>query len=256
MLEVAGLTKRFNGGRAGFEDVSFAAAAGEIVGIVGPSGCGKTTLLRVIANLESAQSGTIRWSEPGQSQPRDSIRIGMIFQEPRLMPWLTVLENVAFGLRLSKPERRDVSRRFLELVGLRGFENYYPRELSGGMAQRVAIARSLVTSPEVVLLDEPFSALDAFTRMKLQDLVLDIRAQSRCTLILVTHDIDEALYLCDQILVLQGQPGRVLQTFKLAVPQPRSRDLLEFGQVKREIFKILRLSARGAVGGAARRQAF
>ncbi|WP_083521225.1 ABC transporter ATP-binding protein [Alicyclobacillus kakegawensis] len=240
MLEIRELTKVFKNGKVAFEDISFRVGPGDIVGILGPSGCGKSTLLRVIAGLEQAESGVVSfYGQQAGSQIQDAV--GVIFQEPRLMPWLTVLDNVSFGLQASRKTRHQEASAILEKVGLRGYELFYPRQLSGGMAQRVAIARALVASPDILLLDEPFSALDAFTRMQLQDLLLEIWAENRCTLLLVTHDIDEALYLCNTIVVMQGQPGRVAEVVTLPADRLHTRDLESLADVKKSIFNILKL---------------
>src|SRR5699024_8482592 len=167
---------------------------------------------------------------------------GFIFQEPRLMPWLTVLDNVIFGLKGKKADKIERGRDYLKNVGLAGNEHLYPRELSGGMAQRVAIARALITSPEILLLDEPFSALDAFTKMQLQDLLLDIWKTHQTTIVLVTHDIDEATYLCDRIVILRGQPGEITSVRTIHEHRPRSRRSNRLARLKMEILENLDLN--------------
>ena len=197
-------------------------APSEIVAVVGPSGCGKSTLLRIAAGLDTRYHGEIRVGDELVCGPHPSV--GLVFQEPRLFPWLTVAENVAFGLRdRDAAHQRDRVRAALEAVDLAGFASALPKELSGGMAQRVALARSLVTEPQVLLLDEPFSALDAFTRMRLQDHLIAAWTRYRPTLVLVTHDLDEAVYLADRVLVLGERPGRVIDVVLVAPTRPRDR---------------------------------
>jgi ABC-type nitrate/sulfonate/bicarbonate transport system ATPase subunit len=197
-------------------------APGEIVAIVGPSGCGKSTLLRLIAGLDTRFSGEIRVADTAVRGPDP--RVGLVFQEPRLFPWLTVARNVAFGLRdEGAPHARELVRDTLAVVGLSAFADALPKQLSGGMAQRAALARALVTEPQVLLLDEPFSSLDAFTRMRLQDHLLAAWARYRPTLLLVTHDLDEAVYLADHVVLLSERPGRVQDILRVAPARPRDR---------------------------------
>lgn len=232
MLKVDHASRTFNNGLAGFQNLSFTVQEGETVGILGTSGCGKSTLLRVLSGLDEGFEGEIELAGLGE-QP-----IGMIFQEPRLMPWLTVKENILFGVKDSK--RVDVQE-YLQLVGLSDFGNHYPKDLSGGMAQRTAIARALIGQPSVLLLDEPLSALDAFTKMQLQDLLLEIQAVRSTTMIIVTHDIDEALYLCDRILILGGQPGTLAAELSVAETRPRNRGDLSLAAKKAEILDVLHI---------------
>ncbi|HET7627554.1 MAG TPA: ABC transporter ATP-binding protein [Bacillales bacterium] len=240
MLQLENVTKTFSEGTTAFRDIGLTARKGEIIGILGTSGCGKSTLLRTISGLDDHYEGTIKIE--GEVSRGLNDKIGSIFQEPRLMPWLNVIDNVTFGLKGKRSEKVKAAKRFLRLVGLEGAEGRFPRELSGGMAQRVAIARALVTSPEILLLDEPFSALDAFTKMKLQDLLLDIWAETKATLVIVTHDIDEALHLCDRVLILRGQPGAVFKEIKVSRKRPRARGDNELAIIKEEILTILDLS--------------
>lgn len=240
MLRVNRLSRTFDGGKAGFKQLSFSAAPGEIIGILGTSGCGKSTLLRVIGGLDSDYEGTVQLD--GRTENKKQ-RVSIIFQEPRLMPWLTVIGNVSFGLK--DRDKRERAKKYIELVGLKGFEQYYPKMLSGGMAQRVAIARALVTSPDVLLLDEPFSALDAFTKLQLQDLLLNVWREYQTTMLLVTHDIDEALYLCDRLLVLRGQPGKLLQEIEVPASRPRSRGDVQLAKQKERILDLLDLAKTG-----------
>jgi sulfonate transport system ATP-binding protein len=194
----------------------------EIVAVVGPSGCGKSTLLRLAAGLDTRYHGEIRVGDELVCGPHPSV--GLVFQEPRLFPWLDVQSNVAFGLRQRDAASQRVRvREALDAVELTAFATALPKELSGGMAQRVALARSLVTEPQVLLLDEPFSSLDAFTRMRLQDHLLAAWERYRPTLVLVTHDLDEAVYLADRVFVLGERPGRVIDVIPVLPSRPRDR---------------------------------
>ncbi|MFB1098115.1 ABC transporter ATP-binding protein [Terribacillus sp. JSM ZJ617] len=229
-LQVKALGRRF-GEKQVLQQVDFSVGKGEIVSLLGTSGCGKSTVLRALAGLDSDYEGNI-------SIPSDQ-RVGFIFQEPRLLPWKTVLANATFGLKGDRKENEAKARRYLELVGLKDAEKLYPRELSGGMAQRAAIARALVTEPDILLLDEPFSALDAFTKMQLQELLLKIWETTGATIILVTHDIDEALYLSDRVLLLQGRPSTLAKDLKIALSRPRSRGSAALGKWKEDILDSL-----------------
>jgi sulfonate transport system ATP-binding protein len=197
-------------------------APSEIVAVVGPSGCGKSTLLRLVAGLDTHYKGEIFVGEEKVCGPHPAV--GLVFQEPRLFPWLDVERNVAFGLRERDGARsRELVAAALEAVELTQFAHALPKQLSGGMAQRVALARALVTEPQVLLLDEPFSSLDAFTRMRLQDHLLAAWTRYRPTLLLVTHDLDEAVYLADRVVLLGERPGRVIDVIPVAPPRPRDR---------------------------------
>lgn len=202
------------------EDVEISVRRGEVLCLVGPSGCGKSTLLRVISGLERSFVGDVHLD--GERLNGRSAKIGFIFQEPRLLPWLSVAENVAFGLGTKAAASPQVEA-LLEEVGLAGYGQALPKQLSGGQAQRVSIARGLFTQPQLLLLDEPFSAVDAFTRMKLQDLLLAVAAQHQTTLVLVTHDLDEALYLGDRILIMGANPGIIRRQVAVDLPRPRDR---------------------------------
>lgn len=197
---------------------------GEFIAIVGSSGCGKSTLLRLLVGLDGDYSGRILVD----GLPVSGIggERGIVFQEHRLFPWLSVEQNIALGLvneKLTQGERARRVHEFVQLVGLVGFESAYPHQLSGGMAQRVAIARGLVASPRILLLDEPFGALDALTRQQLQDELLAIRARSGITILLVTHDAEEATYLADRVVVLEPRPGRIKAVVEVGLPHPRQR---------------------------------
>jgi sulfonate transport system ATP-binding protein len=242
MLTLDRAAKRFANGYLALDDISLAVGEGEIVGVVGASGCGKSTLLRLLAGIERPTAGAAAFDGAPLKGPRDEI--GVVFQEPRLMPWLSVEANVAFGLRhLPSAERKARVGETLERVGLAHFAKSLPRELSGGMAQRVAIARALAARPKVLLLDEPFSALDAFTRLALQDHLLDLWSYDRPTFVLVTHDIDEALALADRIVLMRGHPGRIHREFAVDLPRPRSRTTPRFLAWKEEVLRELHITA-------------
>ncbi len=205
-------------------DVSFDLKGGEFVCILGPSGCGKSTILNLIAGFEAPTTGQVLLD--GAPIRRPSSERGMVFQQPTLFPWLNVIDNVTFGPRMEgvpAATYRPQAERYLELVGLRGFENHAPWQLSGGMRQRVALARAWMPNPEILLMDEPFGALDAQTRLMMQELLVSLWKISRTTILFVTHDVDEALFLADRILVMSARPGRIIE--ELQVPQSRPRDV-------------------------------
>lgn len=213
----------------------------EIIALVGTSGCGKSTLLRIVSGLEQPSSGKVLLQ--GQAVTGPSADIAMVFQEPRLMPWLSVHENIRLVL-LDLPQAEQQSRidDALAKVGLSAFRDALPRQLSGGMAQRAAIARALVRQPGILLLDEPFSALDNFTRAGLQRHLLELWQSARFTLIFVTHDIEEAVVLADRIVILRGTPGRVHQELQVELPHPRSRTDTELLKIKNQVVAALDLS--------------
>jgi NitT/TauT family transport system ATP-binding protein len=227
----------------------------EIISIVGPSGCGKSTLLRLIAGLVRPSSGEI-WLDGHQVTDPGADR-GMVFQSYTLFPWLTVQGNVEFGPRLRRvPEvaRREVVQRFINIVGLAGFEHAYPKELSGGMMQRVAIARALANDPEVLLMDEPFGALDAQTRAFMGELLLDIWQKSPKTILFVTHDIEEALFLGDRVYVMTARPGRFRAEVSLTLPRPRTLEVTtseEFVSAKRRVLAMIREETTQMMGARA-----
>jgi sulfonate transport system ATP-binding protein len=214
----------------------FHIASGEFVSIVGRSGCGKSTLLRIIAGLESTTTGEVRVG--GRKMERPSVSTGFIFQESRLFPWLTVAQNIEFGLhrRLEKIQREEAVLRHIMLVGLDGFENAYPNQISGGMQQRVSIARALINQPFVLLLDEPFGALDALTKIQMQNEILRIWEVERSTVVLVTHDVDEAIFLSDRIFVLSDRPGEIKKVISVDLSRPRDRSGARFMEIRREIY--------------------
>jgi NitT/TauT family transport system ATP-binding protein len=211
------------------DGVSFDVEEGDFVCLIGESGCGKTTLLKMIAGIEDADEGEIVFTKS---------RIGFVFQDDRLLPWRTALKNVMFGLEVMDMEL-EKAKKALELVGLGGFENYYPKQLSGGMRQRVGIARALAIEPDLLLMDEPFASLDAQTRERMQEELLKII--SRKTVVFVTHSIDEAIYLADRIIVLSPRPARVLREVIVDLPKPRDRTSREFMEVKKEVIATLSL---------------
>jgi sulfonate transport system ATP-binding protein len=238
MLALDRVGKTYPNGVHALERFSAEIRPGEIVAIIGGSGCGKSTLLRAIAGLDRATTGTVTLDDTAIMAPH--AKIGIIFQEPRLLPWLSVADNIGFGLSdLPTDVRRDKVARSLTRVGLADKAGAWPRELSGGQAQRVAIARALVPQPEVLLLDEPFSALDAFTRRDLQDHLLDLWADTRPTLILVTHDVDEAVVLADRVLVMRPRPGRLFQEIQINLGRPRDRNSPHFDAFKRRVLTAL-----------------
>jgi sulfonate transport system ATP-binding protein len=238
MLALEKVAKIYPNGVNALERFSAKIQPGEIVAIIGGSGCGKSTLLRAVAGLDRATAGAVTLDGTIITAPH--AKIGIIFQEPRLLPWLSVADNIGFGLSdLSSDIRRDKVARALARVGLADKASAWPRELSGGQAQRVAIARALVPQPEVLLLDEPFSALDAFTRRDLQDHLLDLWADTRPTLILVTHDVDEAVVLADRVLVMRPRPGRLFQEIQINLGRPRDRNSPHFDAFKRRVLTAL-----------------
>ncbi|WP_418153233.1 ABC transporter ATP-binding protein [Actinoalloteichus caeruleus] len=225
LLEIRGVSKEYVSVKGAsvraLDDVNLDIGDGEIIAIIGPSGCGKSTLLRMVAGLDTDYEGTIEWTRA----PRPGRDIGFVFQEPALLPWRTVARNVSLGIEVQK-DRSDLPTdrvdQLLELVGLRDFAKSYPKELSGGMRQRVAIVRALAYDPRILLMDEPFGALDAITRDKLHDDILRIWAATRKTIVFVTHSVEEAAYLADRVVVMSPRPGRLRSVHQ--VPLDRNRD--------------------------------
>jgi NitT/TauT family transport system ATP-binding protein len=212
----------------------------EFVCILGPSGCGKTTLLRLIAGLNTARSGSVMLD--GVEMRGPSPKIGFVFQEYSLFPWRNVMDNIAFGLEMQKKprdERYRIAEQYLRLVGLTQFANSFPSELSGGMRQRVAVARALALDPVILLMDEPFGALDAQTRNMLQKELLEIWEKTRKTIVFITHSVDEAVYLSDRIIVLSPRPGRVCKIVPIDLPRPRDRTSVEFATLRRDILDLI-----------------
>jgi len=225
--------------RQALSDISLSIAAGELVSLIGPSGCGKSTLLRLIAGLDFADSGEVLIGSEPISEP--GAERGLVFQDPNLFPWLTVRRNIEAGLvaRGVLREKRNEVDEFMRLVALEAFGDAYPHHLSGGMAQRVALARALINHPKVLLLDEPLGALDAFTRMRMQDEVLRLWQTRRTTILFVTHDIDEAIYMSDRIMIMTQPPGRIDQTIANTLPRPRDRSSPEFLRLRGNILELL-----------------
>ncbi|MFF2479980.1 ABC transporter ATP-binding protein [Paenibacillus sp. NPDC058071] len=209
----------------------------EFVAIIGPSGCGKSTLLKIVAGLDSQYEGEVAIDDRKISKP--GIDRGFIFQEHRLMPWLTVEKNIAADLSLRDPKVRKKVDDAIALVKLQGFEKAFPKQLSGGMAQRVAIARALIRDPKVLLLDEPFGALDAFTRNHMQEALLDIWRTNRTTMLLVTHDIDEAIFLADRIIVMKARPGEIKEIIPIELSHPRTRVSSSFLEYRKQVLQAL-----------------
>ena len=246
-IEITGLSKVYQTKKNTFqalEDVSLYVKNEEFVSILGPSGCGKSTILRILAGLEDPTAGSIKVSGIEINGP--SVKRGMVFQTYTLFPWLTVRENIEFGLKLkglNGKERKVISDKYLGLVGLETFANSYSKELSGGMKQRVAIARSLANNPEVLLMDEPFGALDAQTKQSMQQLLLEIWKKEKTTIVFITHDIDEALFLSQRIYVMEARPGRILEEINADLHLFKDGDLVDverFMKVKKHIISLLK----------------
>ena len=246
-LQAIDLTKIYEDGKKGLvtaiDHVNLEVKDGEFVMIVGPSGCGKTTLINILGGLNTATSGEVLLDgKPVEGPGADR---GMVFQGYSLFPWLTVQKNVEFGLKMKKmpkAERAAQAKKFIDLVGLTGFENALPKQLSGGMKQRVAIARTLANEPEILLMDEPFGALDAQTRVVMQELLADISKKTKTTILFITHDIDEAVLLGDRIYVMSRRPGTIREVLDVNIPGVRSHESLvlpEFLETKKKIMDML-----------------
>ncbi len=242
-ITIEGVVKRFSQQNAddviALSGIDLNIRAGEFVSLIGPSGCGKSTLLRLIAGLNGSDVGKLYIDGEEISQP--SYERGLVFQNPMLFPWLNVHDNVAFGLRarsIYKDNKAEVDK-FIDLVGLAAFHKSYPHQLSGGMAQRVSLARALVNHPKVLLLDEPLGALDAFTRMNMQDELIRIWQERQTTMIMVTHDVDEAIYLSDRVIVMTPRPGKIEKCIEVKQSRPRARNNPEFLSLRSTILEIL-----------------
>jgi ABC-type nitrate/sulfonate/bicarbonate transport system ATPase subunit len=233
--------------RLALDAVSLSMGPGELTSLVGPSGCGKSTLLRLIAGLDAPDAGELAVGNESITGP--NAERGLVFQDPNLFPWLTVRRNIEAGLvaRHVLSEKRHEVDEFMRLVGLESFAGAYPHHLSGGMAQRVALARALINHPKVLLLDEPLGALDAFTRMRMQDEVLRLWQARRTTMLLVTHDIDEAIYMSDRIVIMTQRPGRIERIIPVNLQRPRDRSSAEFLQLRGEILELLHFAGGAAV---------
>ena len=235
-------------GALALDDVSLTVTAGELVSVVGPSGCGKSTLLRMIAGLAKPTDGEISVGAEPIVEP--SAERGLVFQDPNLFPWLTVRRNIESGLiaRGVLREKRAEVDEFMRLVGLEAFANSFPHHLSGGMAQRVSLARALINHPKVLLLDEPLGALDAFTRMRMQDEVLRLWRARGTTMLFVTHDIDEAIYMSDRIVIMTQRPGKIEQIIPVEMERPRDRSSSEFLRLRGDILETLHFAGQPMVG--------
>jgi ABC-type nitrate/sulfonate/bicarbonate transport system ATPase subunit len=245
-LRVRDVSKRFLSADGveflALQSASMEVNAGELVALLGPSGCGKSTLLRLISGLDSPSAGEV-WVGPEPITGPSASR-GLVFQDPNLFPWLTVRRNVESGLLAQGVlrERKHEVDEYIRLVGLADFETSFPHHLSGGMAQRVALARALINHPKILLLDEPLGALDAFTRMRMQDEVLRLWQARRTTMLLVTHDIDEAIYMSDAIVLMTPRPGRIERIIPVDIERPRDRRSPEFLQLRGDILELLHLA--------------
>lgn len=222
------------------KDIDLTIDDGEFLSVVGPSGCGKTTLLRMIAGLDFPSSGEITENDMPVNSP--SPERGFVFQQYSLFPWRTILDNVAFGLEvrgMDTEERYNMARKYIEMVGLSSFEGSYPHQLSGGMKQRVAIARALVNNPNSLLMDEPFAALDVLSRHKLQEELVRIWEEEHKTIVFVTHNVDEAVFLANRVVVLSQRPGQIIKTFNIELERIRDRTAPDFLELKKEITRLL-----------------
>lgn len=221
------------------KDINLEINDGDFISIVGPSGCGKSTLLKIILGLDDVTSGELTIN--GKSvEETNSTEVGIIFQESRLFPWKTVEKNIEFGIvdkSLTKEQKKELIAQYIKLIGLEGFERALPNQLSGGMKQRVSIARTLINKPQILLLDEPFGALDAFTKINLQNEVLKIWEKEKSTMIIVTHDIDEAIFLGTKVVVMSPKPGIIQKVFDIDLPRPRDRTSNDFSYYRKKIFK-------------------
>lgn len=221
-------------------DISITLTDGEFVSLVGPSGCGKSTILRLISSLILPTSGEIVLNGKKIDKPNE--KIAMVFQKPTLFPWLTVRDNIAFGAKLKKEVNDIKINDMIDLIGLKEFANDYPHQLSGGMSQRVALARAIINEPEILLLDEPLGALDAFTRMKMQDEILSIWSKKKQLAIMVTHDIEEAVYMSTKIIVIDKNPGRIKEVIDINLGVNRDRSSDEFVEYRNRILNLLKES--------------
>ena len=224
------------------KNVSLDIKPGEFISIIGPSGCGKTTLLRLIAGLDKPQEGKL-YIDDTPITGADPSR-GYVFQQGSLFPWLSVRNNIAYGLKARRlyHKKKDNISNYIDLVGLKGFEKSFPHQISGGMAQRVAIARALINEPKALLLDEPMGALDSFTRADLQDKILQLWKRDGTTMVLVTHDIDEAIYLSDRIVIMTPRPGKISKIIDVDLPRPRQRGSVAFLEMRRQILEFFELA--------------
>lgn len=225
------------------QDINLSINRGEFVSIIGSSGCGKTTLLRLIAGLDVPESGILTLDDQEITAPNP--QRGYVIQQGGLFPWLTVEQNIATGLKARHVYRqnKELVAHYIDLIGLNGFEKAYPHQISGGMAQRVAIARALINKPKALLLDEPMGALDSFTRADIQDKLLELRKENDATMILVTHDVDEAIYLSDRIVIMTPRPGKISEIIPIKLSHPRDRGSSVFLAIRGEILEKLHLAS-------------
>jgi NitT/TauT family transport system ATP-binding protein len=245
-LELIGLGKTFangaqNGEVCAISGIDLRVEQGQFVSIVGPSGCGKSTLLRIISGLEKPSDGKVLLD--GREIVKPTHNVGLVFQQYALFPWRTMAENIEFGLEImgmGKVERRAIAEKYIQLFGMQGFEDRYPSQLSGGMQQRVAIARTLIMNPKLVLMDEPFGSLDSQTRNDMQEFLIDLRNERNDTVLFVTHNVDEAVFLSDRIVVLSRRPAKILRTFEVNAPHPRDRTSKDANDIRREVIGILK----------------
>ncbi|MFV0412824.1 MAG: ABC transporter ATP-binding protein [Oscillospiraceae bacterium] len=247
LLEIAAVNRTYidanNSAVEALKNIDLSIKKGEFLSIIGPSGCGKTTLLRLLAGLDVPESGSISLGGKEISGPHPDR--GYVFQQGSLFPWLTVEKNIAAGLKargVYKQNKNEVGQ-FIGLIGLQGFEKSYPHQISGGMAQRVAIARALINHPVALLLDEPMGALDAFTRANLQDKLLELWEKNDTTMVLVTHDVDEALYLSDRIVIMTPRPGKISEILEVGLARPRQRNNPDFVAMRSSILEKLHLAS-------------
>ncbi|OGA72017.1 MAG: ABC transporter ATP-binding protein [Betaproteobacteria bacterium RIFCSPLOWO2_12_FULL_65_14] len=253
MIEIAGVWKEFAKGERrvlALQDISLRIAPSEFAAILGPSGCGKSTLLNMVAGFDLPTRGTVRVAGEEILQP--SPKRAVVFQEPALFPWLTVIDNVVFGPKTQgepAAEYRARAAQIIEQVGLKGFEASYPAELSGGMRQRVGIARVLIMQPQVLLMDEPFGSLDAQTRSLMQELLLEVWERHHQTVLFITHDIEEALLLADRVCVMTARPGRIKKSIEVKIARPRALEVTtspEFNDLRREVLALIREESQRA----------
>jgi ABC-type nitrate/sulfonate/bicarbonate transport system ATPase subunit len=242
VIEAVGLSKVFSDSEGecleALNGFNLRVRSGEFVSLLGPSGCGKSTFLRIVAGLETATEGSV--SLDGEVITGTNYKRGLVFQSPKLFPWMSVYENVAFGPRSLGIYRENKSKvmEYINMVGLGEFSRAFPHQLSGGMAQRAALARALINAPEVLCLDEPLGALDAFTRMNMQDELLRVWNTHRVTMIMVTHDVDEAIYLSDRIVIMRPRPGKIDSIVAVDFPRPRDRNSEAFTKMRHELLQI------------------
>jgi NitT/TauT family transport system ATP-binding protein len=259
VIELAGVRKEFAKGERrvlALEDIDLNVGSREFAAILGPSGCGKSTLLNMVAGFDRPTRGSVRAA--GEEVREPSPQRAVVFQEPALFPWLTVLDNVVFGPKTQRQpaaEYRARAQQILEQVGLVGFESHYPAELSGGMRQRVGIARVLIMQPQILLMDEPFGSLDAQTRALMQELLLEVWERHHQTVLFITHDIEEALLLADRVYVMTARPGRIKKRITVDIPRPRALEVTttpEFNQLRREVLALIREESQRAAAEVVR----